>query len=76
MFTIMHFSKSRFKAFLWGIGRIFDFAGYYSPHPPFEPPQIADYKALAEDWKRVGDDLYCAIRILEDELYGAREKSR
>ena len=43
---MIYFSKSRLKAFLWGIGRIFDFAGYYSPRPPFEPPQIANYKEI------------------------------
>jgi len=76
MISVIRSSRRRIKAFLFGIGRIFDFAGYYSPRPPFEPPQIADYKALAEDWKRVGDDLYYAIRALEDELRGAQEKSQ
>ena len=45
------------QAFLIGMGSIFDFSGNY-----FTLPYISDdERALAEDWKKVGQDMYSAL---------------
>ena len=66
-------SKDTSKGFLSGIGRIFDFAGFYSFSPPFDAPQVVDYKALARDWQKVGEDLTGSVGAF---VYGTRQKNK
>lgn len=54
-----------FRAFLRGMGRIWDVASWFEPKvQPLTPQEalVADAKAIAGDWKAVGNDLNIAIR--------------
>jgi len=70
---VVWFPKTRAKAFLSGIGRIFDFAGFYSFSPPFDAPQVVDYEVLASDWQKVGEDLTGLVGAF---VYGTRQKNK
>lgn len=54
-------NNSPLKAFIKGMGSMFDFSHIRSPYSHTKNPAQADAEALNEDWKKIGDDLRQAI---------------
>lgn len=48
-------------SFMGGMARILDFGGTLKEYNTSPNEQMADAKALSEDWKAVGDDLRSAL---------------
>ena len=57
---ISHTLKS-LPGFLAGAAIIFDMGATAYPSVHSQDPDIADYKALADDWAKVGEDLSFAL---------------
>jgi hypothetical protein len=61
-------TKKKFKthlfsrpSFIDGMARIFDFSGSLQKYNTEETPQEADYIALRNDWRMVGEDIRKSI---------------
>jgi len=55
-------------SFIEGVARIFDFSGSLNVYNESETPAEADKRALANDWRAVGDDIRAAMKALDSEL--------
>lgn len=50
-----------------GFGSVLNLAGSYFEYNISKTEEEADAKALASDWKNVGDDIKDSVRILKEE---------
>jgi hypothetical protein len=54
-------------SFITGIARLFDFAGTLNSYNISPSEQIADARALHQDWKAIGDDMRAALAAYKKE---------
>lgn len=46
---------------LYGVARLFDFAGTFDRYNESSTPEEADARAMYSDWRMVGEDLLAAM---------------